>query len=386
VVTAPAVNLLTHEFAPFTGGIATYVEETARALAAQGRAVTVWAPDYRRVQDDGGFPFAVRRVATRGKQDWLCRIRMALALRAGFPGGRIPGTVILAEPGPLRMWMYPRLLRLPRPGRLVLVLHGSEILHLAQPARRRRRFQRLAAAADGVGVVSAAVGALLEASAPGMSGGWLAVPGAVRRDWQGLPPVERERDPEVLEVLQVGRISPRKGQQQLIAAVALLPEPLRQRVRVRLVGPTGKAGYQRGLLRAIRETGVAAALEGNLAAADLRAAYERAAVTVMPSQPSGSSVEGLGLALLEAQHFGCPVVGSRLGGIGEALREGETGLLAPPGDPAALAKALEALLGDPARRAGMGMAGARFVRASFSWERNARQLAGEPATPVNKHS
>lgn len=79
--------------------------------------------------------------------------------------------------------------------------------------------------------------------------------------------------------------------------------------------------------------------------------------------------EGFPNALLEAMAAGKPVVASRVGGVPEAVVEGQTGLLVPPGDPAALAEALLALLEDPARAAAMGAAGRRHVAERFGMAR-----------------
>lgn len=77
-------------------------------------------------------------------------------------------------------------------------------------------------------------------------------------------------------------------------------------------------------------------------------------------------MEGLGVALLEAAAAGVPVVASRAGGIPEAVRHGETGLLVPPGDAAALAAACCELLGDRGRAARLGAGGRALVAREFS--------------------
>jgi glycosyltransferase involved in cell wall biosynthesis len=83
-----------------------------------------------------------------------------------------------------------------------------------------------------------------------------------------------------------------------------------------------------------------------------------------------SSVEeGLGTSTLDAQAAGIPVVVTRAGGSPEAMRDGETGLLAEPGDAAALAQQAIALLNDPARRARMGAAGRLHVAEVFTADR-----------------
>jgi glycosyltransferase involved in cell wall biosynthesis len=65
-------------------------------------------------------------------------------------------------------------------------------------------------------------------------------------------------------------------------------------------------------------------------------------------------MESFCLSILEAMCFGCPSVSTRVGGIPEVVEDGESGLLAPAGDAAALAESLEALIHDPARRTALG--------------------------------
>lgn len=84
--------------------------------------------------------------------------------------------------------------------------------------------------------------------------------------------------------------------------------------------------------------------------------------------------EGLPNAVLEAMAAGKPVVATRVGGIPEAVVDGETGLLVAPGDPAALAAAILQVLADPVRAADMGRAGRRRVAASFGLDRMAREV------------
>ncbi|HEY3976816.1 MAG TPA: glycogen synthase [Streptosporangiaceae bacterium] len=88
-----------------------------------------------------------------------------------------------------------------------------------------------------------------------------------------------------------------------------------------------------------------------------------------------SLYEPLGIVNLEAMACGTAVVGSRVGGIPEVVADGRTGLLVPPGDPGALAAALNELLGDPGRAAALGRAGRNRALAEFSWAQIAAQTA-----------
>lgn len=77
-------------------------------------------------------------------------------------------------------------------------------------------------------------------------------------------------------------------------------------------------------------------------------------------------MEGLGISLLQASAAGVPIVASRAGGMPEAVKEGETGLLITPGNTAELETALRSLLDDVQRAQGMGEAGKRYIEEEFS--------------------
>ena len=85
--------------------------------------------------------------------------------------------------------------------------------------------------------------------------------------------------------------------------------------------------------------------------------------------------EGFGLALLEAMLAGKPVVATRVSSAPEIVADGETGLLVPPDDPAALAEAVLGLLADPGRAAAMGEAGLTRAQSTFSVARMSERTA-----------
>jgi glycosyltransferase involved in cell wall biosynthesis len=97
---------------------------------------------------------------------------------------------------------------------------------------------------------------------------------------------------------------------------------------------------------------------------ELQRLYGRAAVVACPSRR-----EGFGVACLEAMAHGRPVVATRVGGLLDLVVDGETGIVVPARDPAALRSALERLLGDPDLRRRLGEAGRERARTHFSWEK-----------------
>jgi glycosyltransferase involved in cell wall biosynthesis len=95
----------------------------------------------------------------------------------------------------------------------------------------------------------------------------------------------------------------------------------------------------------------------------------RAAAFVLPSY-----AEGLPMSLLEAMAAGCPVVATRVGGIPDLITDGVDGLLVAPGDPHALAAALQRILRDPAFARQLGNAARRTIANRYTAERSLERL------------
>jgi glycosyltransferase involved in cell wall biosynthesis len=103
--------------------------------------------------------------------------------------------------------------------------------------------------------------------------------------------------------------------------------------------------------------------------AALAALYRRADLFVWPAVN-----EAYGMAFLEAQAFGCPVLAGAYGGVASVVRDGETGVLTAPGDVAAFADALRALLRGAPRRRALGEAARCFVAAERGIEQAVTRL------------
>ncbi len=123
-----------------------------------------------------------------------------------------------------------------------------------------------------------------------------------------------------------------------------------------IIAGDGPAGAE--VAAALAPLGGRVALLGQVAADALPPLYAAADLMVWPAIR-----EAYGMALLEAQAAGLPVIAGRTDGVPAVVADGETGLLTPPGDPAALRTAMVALIDDPARRAAMAVAAARRVSA-----------------------
>ena len=173
-------------------------------------------------------------------------------------------------------------------------------------------------------------------------------------------------EPDALVVGTVARLDSVKALDVLLRGFAVLVAG-QPKARLVLIGDGPEARHLRALAASlgidarVRFAGVVAEASRLLSALDLYA--------------SASRREGLPLALLEAMACGLPVATTRVSGHVDAVEDGITGVLVPPDDPGALGRAIDALLGDPARRAAMGQAALRMVEARFAASRMAAETA-----------
>jgi phosphatidylinositol alpha-1,6-mannosyltransferase len=175
-------------------------------------------------------------------------------------------------------------------------------------------------------------------------------------------------------VLASGGVKPRKGTHLLVEALAQVRERVPD-VQLVVTGRQDDAGYLRRVQDRIAALGLESCvfLVGMIPNADLLGWYHHADVFALPSLSLGSKFEGFGLVFLEASASGLPVIGTTGSGVEEAVIDGETGLLVPQGDPAALADAITRLLADANLRARMGAAGRAYARTQ-DWSQVAERM------------
>jgi glycosyltransferase involved in cell wall biosynthesis len=160
-------------------------------------------------------------------------------------------------------------------------------------------------------------------------------------------------------VLTLARLDPQKGLPYLLRAAAMLPD-------VSFI-VAGEGADRPSLERDARDLGVSDRVAFVGFRTDTRALLARADVVVLPSLN-----EGLPLAVLEAMAAARPVVATAVGGTPEIVHDRETGLLVPPADPEALARAIGELLADPPLAHRLAEAGRALVRSRLSTAATAR--------------
>lgn len=171
-------------------------------------------------------------------------------------------------------------------------------------------------------------------------------------------------------VLSVSRLTRQKGIDTAIEALSLLPEDVALVV-------LGEGPERRMLHELADEHGVASRLFLLGRVPDVAAWHRRASVYVQPAR-----WEGFGLAVLEAMVSGLPVVATNVSSLPELVADGDTGLLVPPDDPAALARAIGRALQAPE----LGRAGAARAREEFSVARMAERTVSLYASLLSASS
>ncbi|MCW7536310.1 glycosyltransferase family 1 protein [Aquabacterium sp. A7-Y] len=198
---------------------------------------------------------------------------------------------------------------------------------------------------------------------------------------RGMARRELGLDENEFVVLQLGRLVPRKGIDNVIRSLAHLAREVPARLLV--VGgesdqPDETVTPEIGRLRRIAEdVGVASRVTftGRRQREQLRRYY--CAADVFVTTPW---YEPFGITPLEAMACGTPVVGSEVGGIQYTVMQGVTGYLVPAQDPAALAERLSHLHANPTLARALGRAGIRRARSLFTWDRVAMQLGAAFST------
>jgi glycosyltransferase involved in cell wall biosynthesis len=169
------------------------------------------------------------------------------------------------------------------------------------------------------------------------------------------PPPDRQRG-DIPHILCIGRLTPFKGHQVLLEALALLRDrgyPFRATI-------AGGGPAEDQVQRSCRELGLEQVvnLPGAVGQDDIRALYASASIFCMPS-----FAEGLPGVIFEAMAMELPVVSTWIAGVPELVIEAETGYLVPPARAPELAQAIARLIEDPQHASAMGRAGrAKVIR------------------------
>ena len=375
------VLLLAYEFAPFRGGIASLVDGLATAMAGLGHDVHVLAPDYFRDNSarDADRAFTVHRFpgdfcsiqsvdkltafATRCRH--AIRELQPAAVHAADPQAQMALTA-LARFGAARDYGF--------------TVHGTELLRYHDEMMPRLWMRGAFRRPRAIITVSNAVrGLLLEWFTVDPSRVTVAHPG-IARHWFDAPAADRTEvrhrlsvDDDATVLVTVARRVREKGHLLVVDALAGLPTDLRDRVHWVVVGE-GPPAFRTELEDAAARASVRLHLAGELGDDDVRAIIDAADLFVMPSLRTPRRLEGFGIAYIEAAARGVTAIARATGGVAEAIRDGETGIVLPEYATADdLRDAIAHLIRDPHERKRLGDA-ARTFAADFTWSRHAARV------------
>ena len=379
--------LLAQDFPPMGGGIARLHGELARRYPP-GQLIVSTPSDPDALEVDGAFPNVIDRLSISARRTktipgLLHWSRRATSLAREHHVRFVHCGAVKPAGYPAR-WVYERL-HVP----YSLILYGADLLSEQHKVRHSPFKRRTSRAIFGGAAVIIAISTWTRDLA-------LAVLGelGLERHGRRLRIVHLGTDPvrfrpgvdaselrarfelpsdDARWLLTVARLEPHKGVDMVLRA---LPAIAAQAPDVRYA-VAGKGPEREKLKKLAHKLGVADRVRflGEVSERDLPALYNLATVYVGASRRAERlGVEGFGISLVEASACGLPVVAGESGGIPDAVREGETGFLIPPEDPAAIADAVGRLLGDAALASRIGAAGRRAVESHYNWDRVVRDL------------
>lgn len=363
--------VITELFLPTKGGTAVWFDEAYRRLGGNHiHIVTADVPGA--AQHDQRHPNVIHRVKLR-RHRWLrpeslgmyvkfLLASAALCRRHKFDAVHA-GRVL---PEGLVGWLVARLIRRP----LVIYSHGEELTTWRQPAKMRsmvwtyRHADLVIANSEftrdelvKLGVAPEKISILY----PGVD---------IERFRPGLPQDDLKAAigllPQEKLIVSVGRLSRRKGFDQVIRTLPLLMQR-GLAVRYALIG----VGEDRTYLETLAtQLGVAERVHflGHVSPDDLPRWYNAADVVAMPNREIDGDTEGFGMVYLEAAACAKPTVAGLAGGTGAAVIDGVTGIRVDGASTAAVCDALGMLLTDPGLRRELGNNGHARALSDFSWQ------------------
>jgi phosphatidylinositol alpha-mannosyltransferase len=354
------IGIVSQSYYPRYGGVTEHVHHTALELRRRGHEVTIVTSRFRR--GETGVP-GVERIGTNVLVPFN---RAFVDLTVGWNLGRQMEEVLRSRDFDVLHVHCPTAPTLP----ILAIRHSlcpvvgtfhttsgrSTLMDLFRP-----QLTRVVGRLNGRIAVSRTARQSAELYFPGS---YEIIPNGVdiERFHPSVEPFERWRDPEKLNLLFVGRLDPRKGLDLLIGAMPEIAERTRGRARLLIVGDS----YLRPKFEASVPGSARAHVHflGHVPSADLPRWYATGDIFVSPA----SGNESFGIVLLEAMAAGRAVVASDIPGYRSVVVPDVNGLLVPPGDAGALARAVLRLADDPERR--LLIAGRGRARAiEFAWPR-----------------
>lgn len=382
---APKTFLLTDEFPPLQTGIARLMGEFARRYP-RGELLVSTGQHRDSLETDGRFPAATidrLPIPTRGLKS-LAGLLLWSRRAASLARQHRPA---FAWSDSLRPCAYPAKWAFERVAlRYGILVHGGDMLaelHRIHHSRLARRTAR-ALLASAAAVVANSQWTREQAQTVLRELGLDPQADRVKVVPLGADPEHFRPGVDTREVraryrlnggpwlVTVARLEDYKGVDVALKALARL-RAAGTEVSYLVVG-AGRRG--RTYKRLADDLGIADQVRfvGNVPDTELPALYNAATAYLGLTRKAAGRVEGFGVALAEASACGLPVIAGQSGGVAEAVKDGETGLIVDPEDPDAVVAAVTRLLDDQLLSRRLGQAGRKAVETQYNWDRVIRDL------------
>ena len=360
--------LLTLDFPPRRGGVARYLFELVRQLAAhqnEGGEIRVVAQREQGAEDAdrlATFPLQRRRLlASWLWPHWLPALFLLLLQRNSYDQLLVSHVLPLG----VAAWMSQKITGKP----YLIILHGMDFaLARRNPWKRKltkRVLESAALVVTNTENLEREVRGFAKTRATQVVYPCL---GTEIQDASRVPrPEQTTQGP--LSLLTVARLVPRKGHIAVLDALALLRD--RGRLPHLHYHIVGDGPMYEPLARHCKELklNTLVTFHRNVTDRELLDFYRDASLFVMPTEHLGRDIEGFGIVYIEAGAFALPVIASDLPGVTEAVIDGETGILVPAGSVPDLADAIEILARNPERCRELGEKGRERAWNLFNPER-----------------
>lgn len=377
--------LLTYDFPPMGGGIARMMGELARRYPAGSLVVSTgqygsWA------EADANLPSVVDRLAIPSRRLRALQGLVLWSRRAAALARTLHPEFVWC--GNLKPAGYPARWVRQRVGTPYgIIVYGTDLLLLQRRIRRSAIKRQTVKALIGSAAVIVAISGwtrdlcLAVLDELGLGGGRL----DVRTVPLGTDPVRFRPGIEPSSVrarygldgrrwlLSVARLTPHKGIDTGLRVLARLREAYPS-LGYAVVGSGDQLSALEGMAHKLGVSDRVRLLT-SVPDGDLPAVYNCAEIYLGLSRLTDLAAEGFGISLVEASASGVPVVAGRSGGIPEAVRDGETGLLVDAEQPEEVSRALRSLLEDRNLALRLGSAGRRAVESYYNWDRVTTDLA-----------
>lgn len=325
-----SILIVTSEFPPLPGGIGNHAYLLSKYLHYSGYTIKVLC-DYRSEKDDKVFDqnqsFPIVRIR-RNSLTYVTRLGKAFQL--------IQQQEIVLASGKFSLWTV-ALLSIIFKKKYLAILHGSELKAGNRMLRvmtrwSLKRFDTLIAVSNFTKAITLQLNPLLKVEV---------INNGIECEQETEQLLVKD-DKEAINLVTVGNLTLRKGQQNMIRALPLLKQHF-PRIHYHCIGiPTNRNEFQQ-LVDELKVT-ECVTFHGVLPDNEKKAVLRNATAFVMLSDVIKNDVEGFGIAILEANLLGLPAIGSKNSGIADAIKDGFSGKLVDPHNPAAIQDALAEIM------------------------------------------